>query len=722
MKAPNGRCIGTVLAVLGLSTIAVVMAGAQTPPSRDDRPLQPLNGLRPPAPPAGTLTSIVKDNGALVALGKALFWDTQVANANGQACASCHFHAGADIRKVNQLSPGLDVQPTADLTFGNAAGRTGSGAAAGPNYALQAADFPFHKLANVNDRESAVLFDTNDVAASQGSFQGGPVTLNENNPVGQRTRCVATPGAPFAITASNGAAINTRKVEPRNTPTAINSAFNHRNFWDGRANNVFNGVNPFGRRAVVSDPAARVYRADGKAITPQVLDLPNMSAASQAVGPVLSSFEMTCEGKSFADVGRRLMQQRALQGQAVAADDSVFSRYPGGSIVSGARGLSMNYRQLVRAAFQPAYWDNNQFFTVDRKTGAVSTGGGASRGYQIDELNFAMFFGLAVDAYERTLISDQSPFDAGTMSSDAAAGMALFSDSSRANCIACHDGALFSKAATWQGDSAFQPIEHMPMAQGTDPALYDHGFYNIGVRPTFEDIGVGNNDPYGNPLSFTRQFVLQSGTSNVGVDRFSVDVSRFQIPLADLGNLRSHRVALDGAFKVPSLRNVALTPPYFHNGGQATLAQVVEFYNRGGDRRSLGGSPSDSNDTTGSGSAGRPVGGAPSDVVPRMGGSNAHPDVRTIGLNAQEQGQIVAFLQALTDRRVACHAAPFDHPELVVPDGQLPMDGNRDGNADDQTLTIRAVGGGGYGNCDALLRQLNAGDLFGASSAFINLR
>ena len=42
---------------------------------------------------------------------------------------------------------------------------------------------------------------------------------------------------------------------------------------------------------------------------------------------------------------------------------------------------------------------------------------------------------------------------------------------------------------------------------------------------------------------------------------------------------------MDGAFKTPGLRNIGLTPPYFHNGGEATLEGVVEFYNRGGNRR-----------------------------------------------------------------------------------------------------------------------------------------
>ena len=39
---------------------------------------------------------------------------------------------------------------------------------------------------------------------------------------------------------------------------------------------------------------------------------------------------------------------------------------------------------------------------------------------------------------------------------------------------------------------------------------------------------------------------------------------------------------VDGAFKVPSLRNVALTAPYFHNGDARTLREVVELYSRGG--------------------------------------------------------------------------------------------------------------------------------------------
>ena len=40
---------------------------------------------------------------------------------------------------------------------------------------------------------------------------------------------------------------------------------------------------------------------------------------------------------------------------------------------------------------------------------------------------------------------------------------------------------------------------------------------------------------------------------------------------------------VNGTFKTPSLRNISLTGPYFHNGGAATLEQVIQFYARGAD-------------------------------------------------------------------------------------------------------------------------------------------
>jgi hypothetical protein len=55
----------------------------------------------------------------------------------------------------------------------------------------------------------------------------------------------------FLVNAPDGAfggKTNVRRVEPRNTPTNINAVFNFHNFWDGRGNHFFNGVNPLHSR------------------------------------------------------------------------------------------------------------------------------------------------------------------------------------------------------------------------------------------------------------------------------------------------------------------------------------------------------------------------------------------------------------------------------------------------------------------------------------------
>ena len=83
----------------------------------------------------------------------------------------------------------------------------------------------------------------------------------------------------------------------------------------------------------------------------------------------------------------------------------------------------------------------------------------------------------------------------------------------------------------------------------------DRGTRNIGVRETTEDLGLGSSDPFGNSLSV--------GAQNVPAGQV---------------------VAADGTFKIPGLRNVELTAPYFHTGGEATLMDVVNFYARGGNQ------------------------------------------------------------------------------------------------------------------------------------------
>jgi cytochrome c peroxidase len=604
-----------------------------------------------PVPEPASLGNFVRDRQTAIALGKALFWDVQV-GSDGQACASCHFHAGADNRVKNQLNPGTLGVP-ADKLFTS---RLASGGLGGPNYALTANDFPFHQLADRLDRNSPVVFDTNDIASSQGTFAGAFVAVV---PVGLNDVCGPPDVSIFAV---GGIAV--RKVEPRNTPTMINAAFNFRNFWDGRANNIFNGVSPFGRR----DVGARVFKAQANGdVTPVAIALENASLASQSVGPPASDFEMSCTDRRFADIGHKLLGRTPLATQAVSPTDSVLAPYRR----PFDKGLSTRYDKLIEKAFQPAFWSSPRPVAL------------AGRLFSQKEANFSLFWGLAIQLYEETLVSDDAPIDrwfdgdAGALTEQEKRGFEIFQG--KANCGACHNGPELSSAASHlQAENEENGlVERMIMGDGK-VALYDNGFYNIGVRPTNNDLGVGGLDPFQNPLSFTRQLKQRIAGKDVP-DPFEVDPCTFAVdpcvPVTD----PDARDAVDGAFKVPTLRNVELTGPYFHNGGQATLEQVVEFYNRGGDRRGQ-----DGDDTTGFG----------------RNRSNLDPDIRVLGLTGEDRAALVAFLKRpLTDERVRWESAPFDHPELVIPNGET---GNErkvfelfDHRAKDDTRVIAAVGAGG---------------------------
>jgi hypothetical protein len=163
------------------------------------------------------------------------------------------------------------------------------------------------------------------------------------------------------------------------------------------------------------------------------------------------------------------------------------------------------------------------------------------------------------------------------------------------------------------------------------------------------------------------------------------------------------RIVADGAFKTPTLRNISLTQPYFHTGSYFSLEQVVEFYDRGGDRRGL-----DDNDTTGFVAPDAPNGGT----------TNVHPSINPLGLTLRERHDLVSFMRhALTDPRVACEQAPFDHPDLPLHNGHVGdenavRDQNQDGKADDRILLLPAVGAQGRAK-DQCLRNDDGSPLAG---------
>lgn len=77
---------------------------------------------------------------------------------------------------------------------------------------------------------------------------------------------------------------------------------------------------------------------------------------------------------------------------------------------------------------------------------------------------------------------------------------------------------------------------------------------------------------------------------------------------------------LRGAFKIPTLRNIARTAPYMHSGAFGSLEEVVDFYNQGGGRRK-----------------------------PGYDSPYLHWHIREMGLSAAEKRDLVAFLGSLTD-------------------------------------------------------------------------
>jgi cytochrome c peroxidase len=136
-----------------------------------------------------------------------------------------------------------------------------------------------------------------------------------------------------------------------------------------------------------------------------------------------------------------------------------------------------------------------------------------------------------------------------------------------------------------QGRQIFNTIGRCNVCHG-GPRFTDDDFHYTGVRPQNEDLG-----------------------------RFGVT-----------GQQQNR-----GEMKTPSLLNVELRAPYFHNGEMPTLEAVIDFYDHGGD----------------------------------FTAPNKPPAIAPIGLSAQEKSALAAFLRhPLTDARVAAQSAPFDRPTL----------------------------------------------------------
>jgi len=444
---------------------------------------------------------------------------------------------------------------------------------------------------------------------------------------------------------------------------------------------------------------------------------------------------MGCKNRTFQNIARKLLMRRPLDQQKVHWNDSVLGSLSLSSAGNLQAGLNTTYTSLIRQAFNKKYWSYRRRGAFGRPSSGLA--------YNQMEANFPMFFGLAIQMYESTLISDESPFDLSSRGSnhqpiDLTASELRGLDQFKENeCAICHIGPNFTSASI-NANAALQPsypevfgdhftdmsattnvVNRVPIQTGA--AFFDHGFASTGVTDLTNDIGLGGKDPFENPLSFSSQYLQHLAGNNTAVvdsDVFNVRACDFDLPIAldslstinglfthvdgitiqpqstancflpfsqafiptpqaaltELNNQNTNKMvaAVNGAFKIPSLRNIELTGPYMHNGGMATLEQVIEFYTRGGNLNHHA-KQSDK-------------------VFPLF----------NLQFSQQNRDDLIAFLKTLTDDRVRKEKAPFDHPEIKIPHGHVGDNFSINASnplsaelAEDEYLILDAVGANG---------------------------
>ncbi len=193
--------------------------------------------------------------------------------------------------------------------------------------------------------------------------------------------------------------------------------------------------------------------------------------------------------------------------------------------------------------------------------------------------------GRAIASFERTLVFVDSPFrrflngDPAAISAEARAGMELFNG--KARCEACHQ------------------------MNPSNPLGTDNRFHNVGVSARHQNF---------EGLAQKALKALSEGASEQRLDELAVGTD-----LSELGRFMvTHDRAEIGSFRTPQILNIGITGPYMHDGSMATLWDVINHYNKGGEAN------------------------------PFLDGG-----IEPLALTEAEINQLVAFLFTLTDVRFA---------------------------------------------------------------------
>jgi cytochrome c peroxidase len=195
----------------------------------------------------------------------------------------------------------------------------------------------------------------------------------------------------------------------------------------------------------------------------------------------------------------------------------------------------------------------------------------------------------AIACFERTIISAGSPYDRyhydredSAVSESAKRGEVLFF-SEPLSCFRCHGGFDFSDATDYEG------------RRGREVQFHNTGLYNVAGATSYPQPNTG--------------------------------IYEYTKRLEDVGK-----------FKAPTLRNIALTTPYMHDGSAKTLDAVLDHYSAGG--RTIVGS---------------------ADAGEGSHNPNKDPLIRGFKLSPDQRADLIAFLQSLTDETVI-HDPKFANP------------------------------------------------------------
>jgi cytochrome c peroxidase len=316
-----------------------------------------------------------------------------------------------------------------------------------------------------------------------------------------------------------------------------------------------------------------------------------------------------------------------------------------------------NYRRKYNEAFPD--------IQLDPVKGVVNSSGDPPVNETDPKLRVFVNLAKAIAAYEWLLSSDDSDFDrfvragpgSGVLSPAAQRGLKLFVG--RASCVDCHRTSLFS-------DRKFHNIGVPQTGDGVPtPATCGTPRCDCAEPPRGADGGESDADGGGSDAD-SQSYSCYPWGWYTGVARLKFkartdDPSRASTtaidyrrdgPYSDISdedkkketlryNDADHSQSVDkkGKWRTPSLRDVALTPPYMHDGVFASLADVVWHYDQG---------------------------------FPASGIGDAAPELKPLRLSDRDRGDLVAFLQSLTGRpngkRNVAHRPDFDADGGAPPD------------------------------------------------------